>query len=274
MFNAFKGFGQSASKPTARKPLTVRTETSRKTTETKKRRVADVDEAETLNALRRQERIKRKRAKEEKQQELRRKLAAHKANLGLAEDDFVAPEPQTALTVRKPTVSVSEREAKEEGTELSSQFSGRVQQALSMLDDYENTDGAHALIYKTLLQTLVDLVPLLENNVRKSRGQKGAYQLMQTISQLRECMADIQAIKDKSQMGTTIVSRYVTPALQNVAGQVAIAMIQLDVLAKNDMTPQAYEVYAKNVNNLRIEVSNFMMLQVQDVLKNVNNALS
>jgi hypothetical protein len=272
MFNGFTGFGtpsKSTSKTSTKKPITS------SPTNTKKKRI-ETDDAEIVDAQRRKERAKRRRLKEERKQELERKLKTHKQELGLEEDFSVPaqPSPSTSITVRRSTESLTQKEAKREGKDISSQFNEHVTQALALLDDPENAEGAQSVIYKGLLQTLVDLVPILEHNIRKTKGNRGSYQLVQVVSQLRECMADIQAIKDKSNMGTSIVDRHVRPVLYDIAGQVSIAMVHLEAIAKNEMNPQSFQKYSAELQNLRIQVSNYMSMAIGNLLKNINQALS
>lgn len=78
------------------------------------------------------------------------------------------------------------------------------------------TDAATAMTFKALVQALVDLVPLVEDHIRNTKGSKGVYQLVQLISSIRELFADIQASQDRGLLGTHIVDAFIRPAMVDI----------------------------------------------------------
>ena len=88
-----------------------------------------------------------------------------------------------------------------------------IQQLLEAGDN----DNATSLMLKRMLQALIDLVPYAENNVRKSKGQRGVYQINSLISSIRELMIDLQSAQDRGAIGEALNEKVLRPAFLDVA---------------------------------------------------------
>lgn len=88
-----------------------------------------------------------------------------------------------------------------------------IQQLLEIGD----SDNATALMLKRMLQALIDLVPYAEHNVRKSKGQRGVYQINSLISSIRELMVDLQSAQDRGAIGEALNEKILRPAFLDVA---------------------------------------------------------
>lgn len=93
-------------------------------------------------------------------------------------------------------------------------------ESILQLLDQGNSAAAVPLIYQSMLQSLVDLIPLAEHAVRESKGAKGVYQINSLISSIRELMADIQSAQDRGMLGETIVDQIVRPSYSDLATSV------------------------------------------------------
>jgi len=102
-----------------------------------------------------------------------------------------------------------------------------IQQLLEVGDN----DNATALMLKRMLQALVDLVPYAEHNVRKSKGQRGVYQVNSLISSIRELMVDLQSAQDRGAIGEALNEKVLRPAFLDVAMMLVKenAMLSADV---------------------------------------------
>lgn len=97
---------------------------------------------------------------------------------------------------------------------------GDSSEQIQQLLENDEADSATALIQKRLLQSLVDLLPMAEHNVRKTEGAKGVYQINSLISSIREVMADLQALRDRGLLGQSMVERIVQPFLLDLGVEV------------------------------------------------------
>lgn len=163
---------------------------------------------------------------------------------------------------------------KREKHDLEDVFGNRVDSIMELLDG-DDMDGAQALIYRALLRSLVTIVPVLERNVKRSKGQKGAYQYNQTLSQLRESMADIQAMRDKGNLGMRVVEKFVRPSYLDIASHLAIAIMQIENSLTPYMTKDNLTEFQRDVlGPLKMEMSRYMRAQLESVTQNVAQALS
>ena len=152
---------------------------------------------------------------------------------------------------------------------LHTMFGQRSDDIIDLLE-LDNADGALAMISKTLLQTLVDVIPVVERNVRRTKGQRGVYQLNQVISQVREMCHDIQAYKDKSQMGSMRVERVIRPSYLDIAVQITAAFAELETGARARMKKDDFEDYKENFLYLmKRNLATYMSQQYETVSENV-----
>lgn len=157
---------------------------------------------------------------------------------------------------------------------LQSMFGERSSSIIELLDT-DNSDGALSLIMKTLLKTLVDVLPVIENHVRKSGGTKGVYQFTQVTSQLRETCAEIQAYRDRANLGTKVVDRYVRPSFLDIAVQVTSTWVELESQARSKMTPEDFAVYCSDtLLPMKRGIAEYLRKQYEDISASVVQALN
>lgn len=90
-------------------------------------------------------------------------------------------------------------------------------ESIQQLLEVGDNDNATALMLKRMLQALIDLVPYAEHNVRKSKGQRGVYQINSLISSIRELMVDLQSAQDRGAIGEALNEKVLRPAFLDVA---------------------------------------------------------
>jgi hypothetical protein len=97
-------------------------------------------------------------------------------------------------------------------------FGERAAEIMQLVEDNDR-DGAVTMIYKQLMKMLVDVIPVIEKGVRATKGFRGVRSLNEIVSQVREMLADMQAVQDKGMLGQTLITRYVRPAFLDIAMQ-------------------------------------------------------
>lgn len=127
-------------------------------------------------------------------------------------------------------------------------------------DDAENihqllevgdADSATSLIYKTALQTLVDLLPYAEHQVRITKGQRGVYQVNSLIQSVRELMVDLQSAQDRGAMGELMVDKIVRPAFLDIGMSVVREFAEVLATAKEFMPEDRYVVYRAELKSAK-----------------------
>lgn len=157
---------------------------------------------------------------------------------------------------------------------IESMFGQRSDSIIELLE-VGNSDGALSLIMKTLLSTLVDTMPAVEGHVRRSGGQKGVYQLTQLSSQLRETCADIQAYRDRSNLGNKVVERYLRPAFLDIAVQITRTWIELEAGAASKMSKEDLAKYQEDyLIPMKRGIADYLMKQYEDVSSSLVQSLN
>ncbi len=203
-------------------------------------------------------------AQEEEEKKPRRKkreVALYKAS----SDEVDLPKP----TIR----SSGKRLSKTEVDKLQSLFGDKVESILGLVEDNDNA-GAISLTGRLLLQTLVDVLPILENSVRRSKGRYGAYQFNQTVSQIRELMAELQAAQERGAMGERIVERFVKPTYINVATQIVQAFVEIQAQGRERMKEQDFIAFDRFLNDLKRSLADFMTKSYNDMSESIVKSLT
>lgn len=154
-------------------------------------------------------------------------------------------------------------------------FGQRSDTILRLLENQDETDGALTLIHRTLLQTMVDVLPVVERAVRRSKGRRGIIPMNQLVSQIRELVTDIQSLRDKGQLGASIVDRVVRPAYLDIASQIALAFLEIENSAKNRMAADEFKSYRDDVlMTTKKNIARYIQDQYESIKSEVVNSLS
>lgn len=141
---------------------------------------------------------------------------------------------------------------------------------IQQLLEINEGDSARSLIYKKVLQSLIDLIPYAENNIRKSKGRHGVYQLNSMISSIRELLIDIQASEDRGRIGELLVERLIAPAMLDIGTEIVQRLDYIKSDAKDEMTPEGHRRFADKLSKHRgelAEVINSKFYSLRDEIK-------
>lgn len=152
-------------------------------------------------------------------------------------------------------------------------FGDKAEIVIQQLEE-QDTDGAVSLLTRSLLQMLVDLLPVAENNVRETKGTKGIYQLNQMVSSVREMLTDLQSLRDKGLLGHRIVERTVRPAFMDIGGQFAMAFVGLEASARTYMSPEDFHLYKQTLDGTKRSLAQYMEAQYAEIRDQVIASLS
>lgn len=114
------------------------------------------------------------------------------------------------------------------------------EEILGLLEVGKN-ESANSLIQKRLLQSLVDVLPYAEHNVRQTKGQRGVYQLNSLITSLREVLIDVQSTRDKGALGDALVERIIRPTFLDIGMALVQESARTDSDLKDMVPPDVYK---------------------------------
>lgn len=157
---------------------------------------------------------------------------------------------------------------------LESRFGSKSDLIVDLIET-DNTDGATTLIFKTLLQSLVEVLPITEHAVRVSSGSRGVYQFNQVVSQMRELLADIQSVRDRGMLGNSVVERHVRPAFMDIAVQIVQSMTLIEESARTRMSREDFKSFRDTVvQDAKKSLANYIQRQYAEVAEAVITSLS
>jgi hypothetical protein len=143
--------------------------------------------------------------------------------------------------VAKPITTAAPKRISKLRTKGMRSIIGDSAEEIQQLLEVGKNDSATTLIQKRLLQSLIDVLPYAEHNVRATKGQRGVYQLNSLMTSLREVLIDLQATKDKGALGDTLVERIVRPTFLDIG----MSLVQESERTNNDIkglvSPEVYK---------------------------------
>lgn len=133
-----------------------------------------------------------------------------------------------------------------------------VEKIQNMLEVNDN-DTAVSLIYKRLIQSIVDLLPVAENNVRVTKAVRGIYQYNALIESLRSLILEMQAALDRGAMGEAVIDRILRPIFFDVATQIVLEWKKLELAAKgSSMSEEDFSEFKEELKNSRDTLAHLM----------------
>ena len=150
---------------------------------------------------------------------------------------------------------------------------GKQSQTIVDLIDMGNSDGASSLIVKALLQSLVEVLPMAEHNIRETRATKGIYGFNTLVTSMRELLGDLQSLKDRANLGQSIVDKTVRPSYMDIAVQVVSGFTLLQDSAKARMDASDFKEFRRDLESTKKGLSDYLMAQYRDVSEQVVKSL-
>lgn len=135
-----------------------------------------------------------------------------------------------------------------------------------MLEKGEN-DSAVSLIYKSMVSALVDLIPLAEHAVRKSKGARGVYQINSLISSIRELLTDIQSAQDRGLLGQVLVENVIRPEVLDLGMLIAKEYAMLSDDCKQYLSKEEHTKISADLKLSRTRVADKLMSSYRTIQK-------
>jgi hypothetical protein len=176
------------------------------------------------------------------------------------------------LVVQSGVLDLTEKDKRRIAKQTESFFGGKSSKIMEMLE-MGDSDGGITILKKTLLMTIIRVLPMSEQILSASGTEKGTYQFVTLVSQMRELMADIQADKDKQYIAQSITEQILRPAFMNLAQE----MINQhhDFRKRSDMfvVPEKSSRFSQELMELGKSLASSMQVEYRDVSAKINEAL-
>lgn len=124
--------------------------------------------------------------------------------------------PDSSVVKKKRGRPPSLKKKEKELTKIVNVFGGDAKKIQKLLRNNED-DSAILKSQRSLLNMLVDLIPIAENTYREFRTERAAYAMNAFISQMRELMQDIVSSQDRALAADTIIHNIIKPSMISFA---------------------------------------------------------
>lgn len=156
-----------------------------------------------------------------------RKKKKRKSKIGMSDTDFEKALKKKAKKrskeskeePKKKSKKIKKLEKKLKKTNALASLFGKDSLKIQKLLEKNENDNAIILANRAMLQSVLDLIPLAEQDYRERRTDRSVYALNALLSQARELISDIQAANDKTIVIDRIIFDILQPQIINLANQ-------------------------------------------------------
>lgn len=174
--------------------------------------------------------------------------------------------------VESPKPSKISKLTKVKGKKLRSIIATDAESILQLIET-DSYDTASTLIYKRILQSLVDVVGYSEAMIRRTKGQRGTHQLNILISSIRDIMIDMQQAQDRGRLGESLVEKIVMPAFLDIGMMLLRENEMLLQKLKRDLPESQFKSYEQMITNSERVAGTFIQDQFKTVREEVRKYL-
>lgn len=152
-------------------------------------------------------------------------------------------------------------------------FFGERSGAIMEMLEVGDSDGGIASLKKALLLTVIRVLPDAEAAMVDSKGQKGTYQFVTLISQIRELVSDIQADRDRAYIAQSLLETIIRPAFMDVAQTMLTTHHEFRKATEDYIVPKDAQIFSAALINMAKELASNMNVVYKDVSAKLVEAL-
>lgn len=138
---------------------------------------------------------------------------------------------------------------------------GDAAEEIQQMLEKNNSDSAIQLLQKRMLQTVVDLIPFAEQNVRESKGVRGVYQINSLITSVRELMIDMQSTRDKGALGDTLVEKIIRPTFLDLGMEMVLENERVMKAIRGEVGNEVYQRLKKSHEESLARLAKFVQVK-------------
>lgn len=152
-------------------------------------------------------------------------------------------------------------------------FFGTRSSAIMTLLEQGNNDNAISMTKKSLLQTLVRVLPEAEKILLATGTQRGVYQFNTLVSSVRELIADIEADRDRDFIAQALIVNVVQPAFINMAQQMMLKHHEFRKRSEDYVLPESKQIFSNLLFELGKEIASDMQGSFKELKTKIEEAL-
>jgi hypothetical protein len=172
-------------------------------------------------------------------------------------------------------VRKSDRAFTKADTKMVRSLFGHNSDAVLDLIENDDKDGAISMTYRLVFKMLIGMLPKAEHMVERTGTQRGIYAMTNLVNQVREVMADIQALRDRGTMGQSVVDRAIRPAFSDIAMQIVESNARMQrVVEAEDLSDSARRVLRDAIADNQRQLAHYLTEQYKGISSAVIKGLT
>lgn len=116
---------------------------------------------------------------------------------------------------------------------------------LLQLVENDEVDTASSVIYKRMLQALVDVIGHTEDLIHRSKGARGTHQMNLLVNNIRDILIDLQQAQDRGMLAENLCQRYIAPSYLAIGMEILRENEQLFNRIKREHDKDTVERYSQ-----------------------------
>ncbi|MNY06450.1 hypothetical protein D3C86_1392080 [compost metagenome] len=170
-------------------------------------------------------------------------------------------EPGTELTIVSPGDKLTAGALLKSGRNML----GRDLDTIHELIEVGDHDTASTMIYKRMLQALLETAKSVGDVIASSNGTRGVQSMNMITSSIRDVMIDIQQAQDRGNMGVALVEKVIMPAFLDIGMMLLRENEQLKQKLRRDLSKELMERYEQILESYDAKVGDFVQAQFKEV---------
>ncbi len=142
---------------------------------------------------------------------------------------------------------------------------GRDLDMIHELIEVGDHDTASTMIYKRMLQALLETARSVGDVISSSGGTRGVQSMNMITSSIRDVMTDIQQAQDRGNMGVALVEKVIMPAFLDIGMMLLRENEKLKQKLRRDLSPELMARYESILEEYDSKVGEFVQAQFKDV---------
>lgn len=161
---------------------------------------------------------------------------------------------------------------KKEKKAIKGYFGSAAPAIMDMLEE-GNNDGGITALKKSLLLTVIRVLPSAEKTMVDSESGKGTYQFVTLISQIRELVGDIEADRDRAYIAQSLLETIIRPAFMDMAQELMTKHHEFRKATEDYVKPAEAQAFSRALMSLAKDLAGGMTTTYKDVATKLVEAL-
>ena len=164
------------------------------------------------------------------------------------------------MVVHKPKETPIAKISKVKRKNLKSILATNREELLQLVENDE-VDTASSVIYKRMLQALIDVVGHTEDMIHRSKGARGTHQMNLLVNNIRDILIDLQQAQDRGMLAENLCSRFLAPSYLAIGTEILKENEQLFAKIKRESDKDTVDRFSQYFDQQERRLGDFIQDQ-------------